>query len=72
LNNAAQIIAAREPGFETLGSARGIGSDIQRPMATVIVGGLLSTLILTLLSMPVLYFLASRRRRPSKALLPPH
>lgn len=34
--------------------ATGIGSDIQRPLATVIVGGLLSALVLTLLVMPVL------------------
>lgn len=52
--------------------ATGIGSDIQRPMATVIVGGLLSTLALTLLAMPSLYLLVSRRRGPSKALLPTH
>jgi Cu/Ag efflux pump CusA len=41
-------------------------------MATVIVGGLCSTLILTLIAMPVLYYLVSRNRRPSKALLPIH
>jgi hypothetical protein len=35
--------------------ASGIGSDIQRPLATVIVGGLLSTLPLTLLVLPSLY-----------------
>jgi len=52
--------------------ATGIGSDIQRPMATVIVGGLVSTLVLALLAMPSLYYLASRRRKPSKALLPVH
>ncbi|RPJ56280.1 MAG: efflux RND transporter permease subunit [Acidobacteria bacterium] len=52
--------------------ASGIGSDIQRPMATVIVGGLMSTLLLTLVAMPGLYLLASRRRSPSKALLPLH
>ena len=42
--------------------ARGIGSDIQRPLATVIVGGLLSALVLTLLAMPALYFVVERRR----------
>jgi len=35
--------------------ATGIGSDIQRPLATVIVGGLGSTLILTLFALPCLY-----------------
>lgn len=33
----------------------GIGSDIQRPMATVIIGGLLSTWILTPTLLPILY-----------------
>lgn len=35
--------------------ARGIGSEIQRPLATVVVGGLISSTILTLLVLPVLY-----------------
>jgi heavy metal efflux system protein len=41
--------------------ATGIGSDIQRPLATVVVGGLLSTLFLTLLALPAVYWLAARR-----------
>ena len=59
-------------GMLPAATASGIGSDIQRPMATVIVGGLLSTLLLTLVAMPSLYLLASRRRAPSRALLPIH
>jgi cobalt-zinc-cadmium resistance protein CzcA len=59
-------------GMMPAATASGIGSDIQRPMATVIVGGLLSTLLLTLVAMPSLYWLVSRRREPSKALLPIH
>ncbi len=43
--------------------ARGIGSDIQRPLATVVVGGLVSTLLLTLLALPACYVLAERLRR---------
>lgn len=42
--------------------ATGIGSDIQRPLATVIVGGLLSTLLLTLLVLPSLYYVVSPMR----------
>jgi cobalt-zinc-cadmium resistance protein CzcA len=42
--------------------ARGIGSDIQRPLATVVVGGLIATLILTLLALPAIYVLAERLR----------
>src|SRR5262249_41063000 len=45
--------------------ATGIGSDVQRPLATVVVGGLLSTLFLTLLALPSLYYLmAGRREEP--------
>jgi cobalt-zinc-cadmium resistance protein CzcA len=35
--------------------ARGLGSDVQRPLATVIVWGLFSSLLLTLFLVPVLY-----------------
>src|SRR5215468_10938533 len=42
--------------------ATGIGSDVQRPLATVVVGGLLSTLFLTLLALPSLYYLVASRR----------
>ena len=42
--------------------AHGIGSDIQRPLATVVVGGLLSTLFLTPLALPAVYVLAERFR----------
>ena len=42
--------------------ATGIGSDIQRPLATVIVGGLASTLFLTLLVLPSLYYVTAGSR----------
>ncbi len=35
--------------------ARGTGSEVQRPLATVVVGGLVSSTILTLLVIPALY-----------------
>jgi cobalt-zinc-cadmium resistance protein CzcA len=41
--------------------AHGIGSDVQRPLATVVVGGLLSATVLTLLVLPALYFVVERR-----------
>ena len=43
--------------------ARGIGSDIQRPLATVVVGGLLTTLLLTLVAHPAVYRITERLRR---------
>src|SRR5256885_14860115 len=39
--------------------ATGLGSDVQRPMATVIVWGLFSSTILTLFVVPVLYRIVS-------------
>lgn len=50
----------------TLGT--GVGSDVQRPLATVIVGGLFSALILVLTVMPSLYLvIVGERKNP----LPP-
>jgi cobalt-zinc-cadmium resistance protein CzcA len=40
--------------------ARGVGSDVQRPLATVIVGGLVSATLLTLLVLPGLYYLVEK------------
>jgi len=40
----------------------GIGSDVQRPLATVIIGGLTSTLIFAPIVIPPLYFLSERKR----------
>ena len=48
-------------GMVPAARASGIGSDVQRPLATVVVGGLLSTLLLTLLVLPSLYYLTARK-----------
>jgi cobalt-zinc-cadmium resistance protein CzcA len=40
----------------------GIGSDVQRPLATVIVYGLLSATIITLYILPSLYYLMEKKR----------
>jgi heavy metal efflux system protein len=49
-------------GMVPAARASGIGSDVQRPLATVLVGGLLSTLFLTLLALPSMYALLARRQ----------
>ena len=48
-------------GMVPAARATGVGSDVQRPLASVLVGGLLSTLLLALVCLPVLYFLAGGR-----------
>jgi cobalt-zinc-cadmium resistance protein CzcA len=41
--------------------AHGLGSDVQRPLATVVVGGLVTATALTLVLLPALYYLVERR-----------
>jgi heavy metal efflux system protein len=57
------VITVAALGMLPAALARGIGSDIQRPLATVVVGGLISTLILTLLALPAIYWLTAGLRR---------
>ncbi len=49
-------------GMVPAARASGIGSDVQRPLATVVVGGLLSTLFLTLFALPSMYALVARSK----------
>ncbi len=44
--------------------SHGVGSEVQRPLATVVVGGLASSTLLTLFVLPVLYRLFSRGVTP--------
>ena len=41
--------------------SHGLGSDVQRPLATVIVGGLLTATALTLVLLPSLYYIVEQR-----------
>jgi cobalt-zinc-cadmium resistance protein CzcA len=45
-------------GFVPMAFNTGIGSEVQRPLATVVIGGVLSSTVLTLLVLPALYRLA--------------
>jgi cobalt-zinc-cadmium resistance protein CzcA len=47
-------------GFIPMALATGTGAEVQRPLATVVIGGILSSTILTLLVLPLLYKLAHR------------
>ncbi|HSW11752.1 MAG TPA: CusA/CzcA family heavy metal efflux RND transporter [Solimonas sp.] len=48
-------------GFVPMAFNTGIGSEVQRPLATVVIGGIISSTLLTLLVLPALYRLAHRR-----------
>ena len=53
-------------GFVPMALNTGIGSEVQRPLATVVIGGIISSTILTLLVLPALYRLVYFKK-PAKA-----
>jgi cobalt-zinc-cadmium resistance protein CzcA len=42
-------------GFIPMALATGAGSEVQRPLATVVIGGIISSTLLTLVTLPLLY-----------------
>ena len=44
-------------GFVPMALATGTGAEVQKPLATVVIGGLISSTILTLILLPALYYL---------------
>jgi cobalt-zinc-cadmium resistance protein CzcA len=48
-------------GFVPMAIAVGTGAEVQRPLATVVIGGILSSTLLTLLVLPALYHAVTRR-----------
>ncbi len=49
-------------GFLPAALSHGIGAEIQRPLARVVIGGLISSTALTLLVLPAIYVLLARRQ----------
>lgn len=60
------ILVVAIVGLVPAAISKGIGSDVQRPLATVIIGGLTSTLIFAPIVIPALYYLVFKRRLPAK------
>ncbi|MCC3154796.1 CusA/CzcA family heavy metal efflux RND transporter [Hymenobacter sp. BT770] len=54
-------------GFLPMALAQSAGAEVQRPLATVVIGGLISATLLTLLVLPVLYALSERKQVPEPA-----
>jgi heavy metal efflux system protein len=50
-------------GFVPMTIATGAGAEVQRPLATVVIGGIISSTILTLVVLPALYVLFNRDRQ---------
>lgn len=49
-------------GFIPMALNTGIGAEVQRPLATVVIGGIVSSTILTLVLLPALYFIVNKNR----------
>ncbi len=50
-------------GFLPMAVSRGAGAEVQRPLATVVIGGLITSTALTLIVLPAIYLWLEKRRR---------
>jgi cobalt-zinc-cadmium resistance protein CzcA len=55
-------------GFLPMALATGTGAEVQRPLATVVAGGIMTSTLLTLIVLPVLYRLTAREQAPRRSL----
>ncbi len=59
-------------GFVPMALSTGAGAEVQRPLATVVIGGVITSTFLTLILLPVLYdWMEGRRSRASRNSTPP-
>ena len=57
-------------GFLPMALSTSAGAEVQKPLATVVIGGLVTSTFLTLLFLPVIYYLVEKRSKLRKAGLP--
>jgi cobalt-zinc-cadmium resistance protein CzcA len=55
-------------GFVPMALATGTGAEVQKPLATVVIGGLISATLLTLLVLPALYARFGQRGPAAKVI----
>lgn len=53
-------------GFLPMMLSTGVGAEVQRPLATVVIGGILSSTILTLITLPGIYLIFERWMAPTE------
>lgn len=53
-------------GFIPMAIATGTGAEVQRPLATVVIGGIWSSTLLTLLVLPLLYRWIHQQKKPER------
>jgi cobalt-zinc-cadmium resistance protein CzcA len=49
-------------GFLPMMMATGLGAEVQKPLAAVVVGGIISATILAIFVLPLLYLMIEKRR----------
>ena len=54
-------------GFVPMALATSAGAEVQRPLATVVIGGIISSTFLTLVLLPTLYAWIERKAKPPPA-----
>jgi cobalt-zinc-cadmium resistance protein CzcA len=54
-------------GFLPMALSQGAGAEVQRPLATVVIGGLITATFLTLVVLPVLYMWVEKRKQAKAA-----
>ena len=52
-------------GFIPVALSEGVGAEVQRPLATVVIGGLITSTFLTLFVLPALYARFGPRGQPT-------
>lgn len=53
-------------GFVPMALATGTGAEVQKPIATVVIGGLITATLLTLIVLPALYELFSKKKKKAE------
>ncbi|MCK5667356.1 MAG: efflux RND transporter permease subunit, partial [Thiotrichaceae bacterium] len=61
--------AVASMGFLPMALSTTAGAEVQKPLATVVIGGLISSTLLTLLLLPIIYNLVERKVKISKAVI---
>jgi cobalt-zinc-cadmium resistance protein CzcA len=59
-------------GFLPMALSNGAGAEVQKPLATVVIGGLITATILTLVVLPLLYIIFSKKKLKKTNALPKH
>jgi heavy metal efflux system protein len=56
-------------GFLPMALSSGAGAEVQKPLATVVIGGLITATLLTLIVLPILYYLLEKNVKVNKSVI---